>query len=249
MIPMKFIQLNVWHGNLRHNLISFLKKENADIINLQEVPAGLQADYYYFGLADKLKEQLNCKYSFYSKTTQGKMYGKTISEGQLILSKYPITYTNAFFVGGKLKNNSLFTRAGIDLDSRVVEHAKIKANGETINVLNYQGYFIWGTKMGNKVTESHCRTILKYMKSLNQDEKIILSGDFNLDPKSKSMQIISKHYPDLVSRYKIKTTRNELSNPQEPVDNILVDDKVHVKSFKVPKVYVSDHLPLIMNFE
>ena len=62
------------------------------------------------------------------------------------------------------------------------------------------------------------------------------------------MKIISRHYPDLVSKYKIKTTRNELSAVKVPVDNILVNDLVKAKFLRVPKVYVSDHLPLVMDF-
>lgn len=244
---MKFIQLNIWHGNLRYNLVSFLKKEDADIVSLQEVPAGLNSNFAYFGICDKLKKELNYKYSFYSPTMKGRFHGKTVSEGHLILSKYPITYTHDFAIGGKVKNNSIFSDR--ESNTRVVQHAKIKAKGEVINIINYQGYFIWGTKEGNKITESHCQKILQYMNSLNPKEKIILSGDFNLTPKSKSLEIINRYYSNLVLKYRIKTTRNELSVPQEPVDNIFVNDKVQVKSLKVPKVYVADHLPMIMNFE
>jgi len=50
--------------------------------------------------------------------------------------------------------------------------------------------------------------------------------------------MISRSYPDLISKYKIKTTRNELSREKTPVDNIFVNRRVKVKSLRVPMVYI-----------
>ena len=34
-----------------------------------------------------------------------------------------------------------------------------------------------------------------------------------------------------------------------PIDNILVNSKARVKSLRIPMVYISDHLPLMLNFK
>lgn len=103
--------------------------------------------------------------------------------------------------------------------------------------------------MGNKVTEEHSRKILRYMDSIDPEEAIILSGDFNLAPNSKSLQMISKYYSNLILKYHIKTTRNAIVSIKDPVDNIFVNKKVKVRSLKAPMNYASDHLPLVMDFE
>ncbi len=234
-------------GNNRFSLIKFLEKENADIVNLQEIPGGLNSDIYYnFSFRDHLMKKLKYEYSFYSETLESKVLGKRITYGLLILSRYPITYKKSLLIAGRINRRSLLTIS--DYNTRLLQHARIKVGKIVINCLNYHGYFIWGTKMGNSITESHCRHILKYMGSIDQKEKIILSGDFNLAPWTRSLGIIGKHYSNLDLRYKVKTTRNELVGITDPVDNIFVNDQVRVRSLKVPHVYVSDHLPLVMKF-
>lgn len=237
----------MWCGALKYNAIDFLKKEDADIINMQEVDGGIE-EAFYFGLNERLHKELKYKYSFYMPKIWQKLGSKTVSYGQLILSKYPIKMRKIKNINGKPKKSQFMNSK--DLDSiNVLQHAQIEINDNIINVLNYHGYWIYGTKMGNKITENHSRKILSYLRSLDQNEKIIFSGDFNLAPNSKSLRIIGKYYSNLILKYKIKTTRNELSYPKEPIDNIFVNKKVKVKSLKVPKMYVSDHLPMIMTFE
>jgi endonuclease/exonuclease/phosphatase family metal-dependent hydrolase len=245
----KFIQLNIFKGNLIRYAIKFLRKENADIINLQEVSKGMGTNNMdYFCTYEKLQDDLKYEYSFYSPKTGGRFGVHFVSEGQLILSKYPIIYKKAVYTQGKPNLQSGFVEKK-NLKMNVLQHVKIKIDSKIVNDLNYHGYLIWGTRAGNGQTESNSKKILNYMSSIDQNERIILSGDFNLSPKSRSLRMISRSYPDLISKYKIKTTRNELSFEKTPVDNILVNRQVKVKSLKVPMTYISDHLPLVMSFD
>lgn len=246
---MKFIQLNICRGFLKMYAIDFLKKKNADIINLQEVSGGMgTTNTDYFDTKESLQKALNYKYSFYSPTIEGRFGKHFVSEGQLMLSKYPIIYKKSIYMHGKPDFSSSFIGKK-DRNVEVLQHAKIKIGNKIVNSLNYHGYLIWGSRAGNKTTEAYSKAILARMDSVGNDEYVILSGDFNLSPSSKSLRIISKRYPDLITKYGIKTTRNELSAEKTPVDNIFVNDRVKVMSFKVPKVYISDHLPLVMDFE
>lgn len=249
MAIMKFIQLNIWRGYQKMYAIDFLKRENADMVNLQEVTSGMgTTDTDYFDTREALQEALGYRYSFYSPTIGGRLGRHLVSEGQLILSKYPIVHKEAVYLHGKPDFRSSFVGKR-DRNVEVLQHAKIKAGSKTINLLNYHGFLIWGSRAGNKTTEAYSKVILEHMDAASRDEYVILSGDFNLSPASKSLRMISGRYPDLISRYKIKTTRNELSREKTPVDNIFVNDRVRVKSFRVPRVYISDHLPLVMSFE
>jgi endonuclease/exonuclease/phosphatase family metal-dependent hydrolase len=226
----------------------FLKKEDADILNLQEVSMGMKkSKSEFFNLYDALQKELGYRYGFYSMQSGSKFAGHNVYLGQLILSKYPITRRSVIYMDAKPQKHSAFSAEAMNV--RLLQCARININGKIVNDLNHHGYYMWGSKTGNSRTESHCKKILGYMKSLNQDERIVLSGDFNLAPRSRSLGFINREYTNLVLRYGIKTTRNELSVPQDPVDNIFVNDAVKVKSLKVPKLYVSDHLPLIMEFD
>ncbi len=242
---MKFIQLNAWEGNVRFSLVRYLKKERADIVNLQEVTEGFENRMSYFSLYGMLKRELKYRYSFYSPLARGTFEGRRVSQGDLILSLYPIERTKTFCT----RNLKMPLDFSANDFGGLLQHARINVKGTIINDLNYHGTFVWGTKMGNRLMELDSKRILAYMNGLDKNEKTILSGDFNLAPNSKALRIISQHYPDLISRYGIRTTRNELCVPKEPVDNILVNRQVKVRSLKVPLLYVSDHLPLVMRFD
>ncbi len=244
---MKLIQLNIWDGRLIMQAIPFLKKEDPDIVNLQEVGAGMDVALY-FTTYQKLKSALNYKYTFYAPWITTTFAGREVSFGQLIMSKYPITYKNLIFTHGQFTRNHAFDKAIFDV--RALQHARIKIGKEVINDLSYHGYLVFNNgRMGNSVTEADSKKILRYMKSLDHDEKIMLTGDFNLSPRSESLKILSEDYENLILKYKIKTTRNQFAFDSVPVDNIFVNDRVKVRSFRVPKVLISDHLPLVMNFD
>ena len=245
---MKLVQLNICFGFLKTYAIEFLKKENPDIINLQEITSGMgTTNTDFFDTYESLRKGLGYGYSFYSPTIEGRFAKHTVSEGQLIMSKHPIVYTNEIYMGKPNFHSNFIGRK--DRKVEVLQHVRIKAGRKIINDLNYHGYFIWGSRAGNKRTESYSKKILDCMNSVDQNEQIILSGDFNLAPKSKSLKMIGASYPDLITRYRIRTTRNKLSVEKTPVDNIFVNARVKVRSLKVPMIYISDHLPLVMNFE
>lgn len=245
---MKLVQLNICRGFLKMYAMEFLKRENPDIVNLQEVNSGMgTTDTDYFDTFESLRKGLGYRHSFYSPTIEGRFAGHFVSDGQLILSRYPIIYKEAIYMANPDFRSDFIGKR--DRNVQVLQHVRIRAGKQIINDLNYHGYFIWGSRAGNKKTEAYSKRILSCMKSVDQSEQIVLSGDFNLSPKSKSLKMISGSYPDLVTRYRIKTTGNKLSVEKTPVDNIFVNSQVKVKSLKVPTVYISDHLPLVMNFE
>ena len=67
------------------------------------------------------------------------------------------------------------------------------------------------------------------------------------------MKLFETNFISLVDQFKIKTTRpnaNELNNlDRNVVDYIFVSRGVKVNKFEVIQLDVSDHLPLVLNFE
>ena len=82
---------------------------------------------------------------------------------------------------------------------------------------------------------------------------VIICGDFNLFPDTPSMKLFENNFISLVDEYAIRTTRpatNELhSSKRNVVDYIWVNKGIKVKDFEVLDSTISDHLPLILDFE
>jgi len=88
----------------------------------------------------------------------------------------------------------------------------------------------------------------------------IVIGDFNLLPDTESIKKFEVYgYQNLIEDFAIKSTRNRIAWEQfknEPgfvkqhyADYCFVSKDVKVKKFTVPNIEVSDHLPLILEFE
>ncbi|MBP8994985.1 MAG: hypothetical protein KBG30_14410 [Bacteroidales bacterium] len=78
----------------------------------------------------------------------------------------------------------------------------------------------------------------------------ILCGDFNVAPDTKSMEILETSMNNLVKEYKVTTTRSHLYTKEHKfADYILVSPEIKVKKFEVIQDVVSDHLPLMLEFD
>ena len=119
-----------------------------------------------------------------------------------------------------------------------------------LRILNYHGIWTRG-KLGNKKTLAACKKINAL--ALEAKGKVVICGDFNLFPDTPSMKLFETNFISLVDQFKIKTTRpnaNELNNlDRNVVDYIFVSRGVKVNKFEVIQLDVSDHLPLVLNFE
>ena len=78
-------------------------------------------------------------------------------------------------------------------------------------------------------------------------------GDFNLLVESESIKMFDSKMVNLIYKYKISSTRpnfdDGLDKGNVVCDYIFVNDKVKVNDFKVLITDVSDHLPLILDFD
>lgn len=76
-------------------------------------------------------------------------------------------------------------------------------------------------------------------------------------PETRSVRLFEKNgFTNLIRKYGVKETRGFLNHQnyvgqdiQHFADFCFVSANVNVKDFEVPSVEVSDHLPLILDFE
>ncbi len=248
-MKLKIITLNLFEGGvLMDNILSFLNRENADIIFLQEAynskdknqPINFQTltilkqnfPDYYFKFAPEGREILpNLKVEF----------------GNLILSRIKITSHEAIFFDVPYDSNFNKSQKNGDFsfDPQNLQKAKITIGHKTITLLNIHG--IWGfdgldnprrLKMGSKI-----------INSFKNEKNIILGGDFNLIPQTKTIARIEKYLVNIFKN-ELKTTFN-MKYKTIPgyntavVDMLFVSPQLKVVNHYCPSDDVSDHRPLV----
>lgn len=129
-----------------------------------------------------------------------------------------------------------------------------KYKKKEFNILNFHGIAFPGNKLDTKNRIDQSTKILELTK--NFGPATVIGGDFNLMPQTKSIKLIEKNnYRNLISEYNIKSTRNENSwklyqeSKQHFADYIFVTHDIKVNSLEVPYTEISDHLPMILEFE
>lgn len=267
---MRLISLNIGlfeknNSRLKH----FFETQKPDIICLQEVTRRVDKTalekYISKDTIDISTSDLN--FSFFSpnwtmdgfevKNFHGKNLfkfdlGGFVEFGNYVKSRFKIRMGQSIFTQGCF---SLLTEEYWNLwpknDCKSVQIVDTALdNGKKLRILNYHG--IWSkNKQDSNLTIKASQTINKLALEVNYP--VIICGDFNLFPDTKSIHLLKENFISLVDEFNIKTTRpqsSELNNSERNiVDYIFVSKDIKVNNFEVLGSSVSDHLPLILNFE
>jgi len=232
---MRIIFLNSWFGEAGKPFFDFIKKESSktDIFCFMEFTPDLFI---------KVSEILTGHTGFIEKGMV--LESKGVVDCQVIFTRKDINVT----ASGKL---NLYKNATNDVGfgSFVI----FEKEGKIINLLNIHGKSQPGHKMDTPARIKQSKILIDFFKDKNGPK--IIGGDFNLNLDTKSVKMFEESgYRNLIRDYKIKNTRNELSwkqfnNVQHFADYVFVSKDVKVKKFEVPYLEISDHLPLILDFE
>ncbi len=181
-----------------------------------------------------------------------------VYETEGILSKDGLTYGETIFVKEGIKiiksgKKVLFRQVKNDIG--IYQYMTIKINDRIVNVGNIHGKARPGHKLDTPIRINQSKKIIE----MYQDDKnpTIIGGDFNLLPDTKSIKMFEDAgYRNLIKQFGIKDTRGILNHNQfikEEIqyfaDYIFVKNGIKVKNFEVPKLEISDHLPLILDFD
>ncbi len=264
---MKLLSLNValFEAN-NSKLTKFLQEQKADIVCLQEVVREIEElvlpQYATKGSVDEATQ--NLKYSFYGPNAVmhnidlGEFHGQKnfhfdlggLAEmGNYVRSKFKIVKAKNIFLENHFTYTTDYSKWP-DEDYRAVLVVDLVIDEKPLRILNYHG--IWTRhKLGNEKTLAACKKIKEL--ALEFSGKVIICGDFNLFPDTPSMKIFEDNFVSLVDQFNIKTTRpvsNELNgSTRNVVDYIWTSKDIKINSFMVINSNVSDHLPLVMEFE
>lgn len=267
---MKLICLNVGLFLENNEMLSkFLFEQQPDIVVLQEVSRATDysvlpkyitkscidsalADLEYSFYAPMWVIRDFVKNDFHGESVFNIDFGGFLEQGYYYKGKYKIYQAKNIFLLNEFRYQTKWGNWPDD-DSRSVQVIDLIVDNSSepnLRLLNYHG--IWSRdKRGNEHTLEANKRILSIAKEV--DYPVIICGDFNLYPDTRDMKIFYKDFESLVNSHEIISTRpetNELTkHGRNVVDHILVSKGITTNSFKVIDNEVSDHLPLVLDFD
>ncbi len=258
---MKLVSFNVWSATQGKVLFEYLKTLNpyTDIFCLQEIfNSGQGTPQVSEGAHLHLLEELQAHFPGYTSYYAASSMGFEIKKA----ASWPVSFGKAIFIKSTIpivgySSYNLFDTREVEGTSVeegyvVLQVLSIKSEGKLMHILNIHGMSRPGSKIDTPARLVQSHRVLDVLAAL-PSAPIILCGDFNLNPDTESIGMLDKKLRNLIKEYKITNTRNEVSwrkfnTKQYFADYTFVSPDVKVKSFEVPYNEVSDHLPMILDF-
>lgn len=242
---MRLLGLNAWQGRLERVLLKQLETIDADFSCMQEIVEYNKWTIGLVGPSSSIQKALGCEYSYVSPLISMEFNGEPMNFGNAIYSKYPIEDASTTFTRGQYTEN--YDRDTTpDYNIRAFQHATVNIDGKQLHIINHHGHHIDAHKNGDEETERQTNMIADYVSRLNG--AVILCGDFNLAPESKSIQILDKSLRNLAVEHGLTTTRSRLTTKKEVCDYIFVNNQVNVENFYMIDEIISDHNGLVLDF-
>lgn len=249
-MKIKFLTINIWNGGQLWNpLLKYLKKENPDILALQEVYGESNPKQSRsFRSVREFRKELKYEFNAYTPEVLTSSKNGTVESGNAIFSKFPVLENGNIFFDIPYKKFKYEGVKDFRLQPSSLQEATVLIDGKKVNIFNIHG--IWDfhgednkrrLKMGDKI-----------VSRIKNKNKVILAGDFNIKPDTETIGKIEK---DLISVFKneLTSTFNMKIKGQgfetAAVDMIFVSRDIKVLDHYCPEVDVSDHMPLVAILE
>lgn len=250
-MKIKFVTLNIWKGGMLFDkILAFINKEAPDIIAMQEVRNGkdsrLEKQFRTFGV---FKEKLGYPYSVFSPAFLNILSVGKIEEGNAIFSRFPIVHNKVIFFDRQYGEFNSEDSKHFELIPGILQHAVIKFQSLKLNIFNVHG--IWG--VDGKDNEGRLKMSRIIADEVKDKENVILAGDFNVKPNTKTIQNIEKYLinvfkDELQTTFNMKYKENR-GYATSVVDMVFLSKNIKVLNHFCPKKDISDHLPLVCTLE
>lgn len=250
-MPLKLLQLNILFGKFIDKITDFIKREDFDIICMQEVAGGNIAfrkiDNFKY-LKESLRDYEGVLVSDTSKDND--YYGNAIffKKTLLLLSK------EAFFLSGITSHVDFSTIPPRKVPRNAVI-IKLEIGGLKFYVIST--HLAWGpTPFDEDYKIEQANRLISKIKKLGT-KNIILTGDFNLVKETEIIKKFSKLLNNLTAKNQIAYTLNpkihrlgeEVIKEKLTVDYIFAGEKIKVLDFQLVTDNLSDHYGLKLEFE
>ncbi len=230
------------------DLFCFQETFNADKdLDLSHIFPGLRSSIF-----EELSAVLSDYRAFFSPTNRIDIGGTRAADGLAIFSRKNITIDSegaiVIFMNPTEKKPLERTKN--------MQYVRLVYNGKRITLCNIHGTTYPGDKLDTPDRIKQSAAVVDFL-SKEEGEKI-LGGDFNLMPQTESIGMIeASGMADLIKNFKISSTRSDISYEayssseiqQHFADFVFTSRGIAVKGFEAPRLNISDHLPLILDFD
>ena len=254
---MKLICLNIWGGCAgAEKLLAFLDTHrDVDFICLQEV---WSAPYENLeGAPAGADEIAHAEIMVFAKQEIGALLGghevffhpnhlNDYGLMTLVSKTLDVVEAGDVFVH---RERGYVPQGNLGLHARNLQFVKVNGPSGPLSVLNFHGLWNGLGKGDSDERIAQSRRILDFLDG--RREPLVLCGDFNLLPGAESLRMLeSAGLRNLVAEFGVTSTRTRFYARLEPfADYVLVSDGIDVRDFRVLPDEVSDHAPLLLEFE
>lgn len=246
------MQVNIYKGKYLDALVDFLKREDPDIVAMQEVTYG-DVSYYHdktINLFEYIKGETGLG-GYFASDQKFADSPKSLF-GNVVLTKLPITDSKVLTLMdfrpvtlAEFEDSSIFPYLG-----RLAIDVVINVNGRTVHALSWHGAWT-APPVDTQETLRQAGMVRGYLKSLAAP--FIIGVDMNNIPGSKTVEIIENVANNLMIGSHVRQTTHPKIHKIVPkgylVDYIFTSDDFKLISLEVPEILVSDHLPVVAEVE
>jgi endonuclease/exonuclease/phosphatase family metal-dependent hydrolase len=245
----KLISLNTWGGIVKDELHEFIKKNSVDtdIFCFQEIfDNAVNARIEVLGnidinLYETITDLLPDYKGFYAPS-------QVDDEGLAVFVKPNIKLDEVGDVFVHRYRNAMENDDGTTI-GRNLQFIKFNQHGQDYTVINFHGLWNGGGKTDNPERLEQSRKVREFIDTKAKG-KVVLVGDFNLEPTTESVAIIENGMRNLIKEFGITSTRSHhYTKPVKFADYAIVSNDLEVQKFEVLQDPVSDHLPLLLEFK
>ncbi len=242
---MKLITLNIWGGHINDPLLKFIADhQETDIFCFQEVyhqaanKISNEDRLHNLNIFSDIAKLLPSHQGFFRPVVND-IYGiacfvkkeiDVLSEGEIIIH-----------------SNDDYPGMG-PTHQRNLQWVECQQDKKSYAILNVHG--LWNGQGKTDTPDRLCQSkrVKEFMDTLGVPK--ILCGDFNLRPDTESMKILEHGMNNLITLHQITSTRTSLYPKEEKfADYILTSKDIVVNRFEVMPDEVSDHAPLLLDFD
>jgi endonuclease/exonuclease/phosphatase family metal-dependent hydrolase len=260
---LKILSLNCWCGRALHPLMTFLRRMSGqvDVFCLQEVTNSAPEvmarrhpyEYVYGPLFQLIDSELNDKYVGYFATHPDDKNRMS----QAMFVRRELTQKSYFTVEAEIlhRPEKAVETGSAMLTQRMVQYATIEFGNRLLGLINCHGLWL---PSGKDDTPERLRQSERLTTIMSLYRTVILCGDLNLDPGSKSLEMLNRGgtMRNLVTENpRLRSTRTPLfrhyGNPEASLfaDYFIVSRDVAVRPFEVMPDIASDHAALLLAAE
>jgi endonuclease/exonuclease/phosphatase family metal-dependent hydrolase len=249
---MKIVQLNIWQGRLLRQVLEFLRKERPDFVCMQEVYSSKidNSSQDFLRSFERIQALFPNYHGYFSARYDLPVLDEKARYGIGMLSRFPITDTETLFVVGSRKSFATAAELAAHQGQKEpcnLQRVIVRIDSDTsFCLINHHGYW----EPNGMGTDANVRAMEKVGEIVrNSPRPLILAGDLNVVFESPAMKPIQAQLNDLTQAYRLPTTLSEFGKVSNVAcDHICVSDGIDVHSFHASDALVSDHMPLVMEF-